>query len=133
MDGIALIFSGGTQDRENHIRILSPDGYLILYKKMASIWVENGQPVKTGTVLGEINQKMQFSIHRMTSLPWLDQLARLRSETDVEYPSIPFETQFCDPSNANECKRMRKRVDQMPCSSNETANKTVTLKADWRG
>lgn len=126
IDGIALRFSNGPKQ---HVRIVSPEGYLVFYQNLSSVWIEDGQPVKTGSVLGEINnQTLVWSIHPPHSGPWLEQLASRREQNSVDTLSIAFETQFCDPKNQNECKRIRKRSESIPCY----AKPSNLIRADWR-
>jgi hypothetical protein len=125
-DGIAMRSDHGSR---HHVRIISPDGFLVYYGNMSSVWIENGQPVKTGTVLGEIGREsLIWSIHPPLSDPWLEQLASRREQNSVETLSIAFETQFCDPEFQNECKRMRKRSESISCNQKTP----LILRADWR-
>jgi hypothetical protein len=58
---------------------------------------------------------------------WLDWLARLRRTPSLLPPSIPFETQVCDPAvPAPDCRRLRSRAENLPCDGR------ASLRADWR-
>jgi cell division transport system permease protein len=58
---------------------------------------------------------------------WIETLYRYRGNPGSAPPSITFETQVCDPSVENACKRLRARAEQLPCGA-----KAPLLSADLR-
>jgi hypothetical protein len=119
----------------NHVRVLNADGFMVLYAHLGKVLVEDGQAVNPGDPIGiegksgqARKRHLRFSVHHASVDSWAPTLARYRKTPGLLPNSIPFETQFCDPSLAQECKRMRSRVEKMPCDPKQPR----TLRADWR-
>ncbi len=119
----------------NHVRILNPDGHMLLYANLGAVWVEDGQVVRAGDPLGRegrsgkaSERRLRFSVHFAPIDSWLETLSYYRAHPEATPPSIPFETQFCDPERSTECVRRRARMDELPCGPKST----TLLRADWR-
>lgn len=125
----------------NHIRVLSSDGTMVLYAHLGQIWVQDGQNVAISQELGEegdsgrvSRRHLHFSVHAVPREKlgenWLETLYHYRTRPGELPPSIPFETQYCDPANDRECVRRRSRVEKFPCKQGDL--KQAPLRADWR-
>jgi hypothetical protein len=121
----------------NHVRVLDAQGYVVLYAHLSHAFVQNGQRVRVGEPIGREGRSgraerrhLHFSIHYAPiDGSWLSRLARFRSQPGLLPPSIPFETQVCDPaSEPGKCLRLRIRVEGLPCREGSSE----LLKADWR-
>jgi murein DD-endopeptidase MepM/ murein hydrolase activator NlpD len=119
----------------NHVRIFSPTGVMVLYAHLERVFVQDGQPIKAGDAVGVEGESgraghrhLHFSVHQVEVKDWIDSLGYFRGHPDEVPPSIPFETQYCDPARAKDCARVRKRDEEIPCGKGSTAK----LRADWR-
>ena len=148
IDGTALVYQGCADSKSsdyvesvcqdgfgNHVRVLNTDGIMILYGQLGQIWVQDGQNVKAGQAIGTEGQSgdakvrhLHFSAHHAPIRDWLETLSYYRARPGFVPPSIPFETQYCDPALKSECLRKRTRMDEVPCAPASHA----VLRADWR-
>lgn len=148
IDGIALVHTGCAprspgcgHGRGNHVRLLNKDGIMVLYAHLESVRVEEGQSVHQGELIGvegssgdARSRQLHFSVHsaplQAPGKNWVDWLSWYRERPASLPPSIPFETQYCDPaqSSTGECHRKRSRMDRLPCSGKASE----ALRADWR-
>ena len=151
-EGVALTYIGCTDQKEfkatgqerikqcdqgfgTHVRVLRNDGLFVLYANLAEIFVQDGQPIHIGDVIGlvgtsgrEKSRHLHLSVHFRKPENWLETLAYFRTHPGEVPPSIPFETQYCDPQFATECHRLRTRMNELPCGTQSK----LPLKADWR-
>jgi len=122
----------------NHVRILRPDGTLVLYAHLDSIWIRDSQVVKRGDPIGTEgrtgnapDRRLHFSVHfAPPDQPWLQILSRFRAEPAAVPASIPFELQYCDPRKRNECARVRSQVTELPCA--DAPGGSLPIRGDWR-
>lgn len=117
------------------VRILSPRGFLIFYSGLSQVFVQQGQQVESGHKIGLLEQTegkkaplLHFSVHSTAMESWASTLAFYRERPGFLPSSIPFETQFCDPTVSGKCLRKRARVARLPCNAGDPA----LLRADWR-
>lgn len=146
MDGTALVYRDCTAEPAepadydcaeglgNFVRIVNAEGFITLYAHLGEIWIDDGQPIRAGEKIGREGisgragyRHLHFSVH-YDPRPWLEALSYYRANP-LELPqSIPFETVYCDPRVLSECRRIRARVENIPCATRTP----VWLRADWR-
>lgn len=154
-EGAAIVYqscqyeSSGSRARDddcggrfgNHVRVLSPDGKLVLYAHLGPVWVQDGQVIKVGEPIGKEgnsgrapHRHLHLSVHTVPSsklgTAWLETLYYYRTHPGEVPPSIPFEIQYCDPANQEDCQRVRSRVEKIPCKLEDF--KQPPMRADWR-
>ena len=122
----------------NHVRVLTPEGYMVLYAHLGSVWVRDKQVIRKGDAIGQEghtgdspDRMLRVSVHfTPPTRGWLETLSYYRTHPGETPPSIPFEIQYCDPADPKECRRKRSRVSEIPCQN--TVENAPLLRADWR-
>jgi murein DD-endopeptidase MepM/ murein hydrolase activator NlpD len=144
MDGTAFVYRGCRDEPENrndpcgagfgnHVRIMNPEGYMVMYAHLGAVFVDDGHVIKRGAEIGREgssgqagHRHLHMSVHHADFESFIEAVSFFRGQVGATPPSIAFETQICDPADRKECHRLRLRMDQIPCDGK------TRMKADWR-